>query len=116
MYLKSHLRSVNHLKRLVNRISWNADTRGIKKNAFLLLNPVTLTTNFRFELTRKCLDNQLVSLVSADRIKVVRPTGYSTYNKQFGNKSLTVNISFADFDKGELMIESWEKSKFGNTK
>ena len=39
-----------------------------------------------------------------------------TYNRLFGNKSLTVNISFADFDKGELMIESWEKSKFGNTK
>ena len=40
-------------------------------------NSVTLTTHFRFELTRKSVDNQLVSLVSADRIKVVRATGYS---------------------------------------
>ena len=42
-----------------------------------LENPVTLTTHFRFELTKKSVDNQWVSLVSADRNKVVRPTGFS---------------------------------------
>ena len=39
---------------------------------------MTVTTHFRFELTRKSVDNQLVSLVSADRIKVVKGSDFST--------------------------------------
>ena len=60
-------------------VHWNTKINMVQKIFHHKLeNPVTLTTYFRFELTRKSVDNQLVSLVSADRIKVVRPTGFSS--------------------------------------
>ncbi len=35
------------------------------------------------------------------------------YSRLFGKREFTVNIMYVDKNKGQLMLEAWQNSKFG---